>query len=91
MSLQYFAKAKLVPTLEEIGIEKKPTVEANKCVAEVLKWQQLGQRTYKLMATAHSEEARAKIGNYASINGTASARRHFEKELGDSTESTVHK
>ena len=32
-----------------------------------------------------------KIGKYASINGTASARRHFKKELGDLPESTIRK
>ena len=81
----------MVLTLEDIGIEKKPTVEANRHVVEVLEWQWLGECTYKHMATAHSKEARAKIRNYASINGTASARRHYKKELGDVTESTAHK
>ena len=50
--LQYFVKAKVVPTPEETGIGKKPTAEANKCVAEVLKWQQLSQSNCKCMATA---------------------------------------
>ena len=35
------------------------------------------------------EEVRAKVGNYAAIHGTASARRHFKPELGDLPESTV--
>ena len=34
--LQYFAKAKVVPTPEETGIREKPTVEANKRVADIL-------------------------------------------------------
>ena len=72
--LWYFAKTKVVPTTEETGIREKPTAEANKRVAEVLERQRLGQSTRKRRATAHSEEARAKIGKYASINGTASAR-----------------
>ena len=66
--LQYFAKAKVVPTAEETEIRKKPTTEANKRVAEVLERQWLGQSTRKRKATVHSEEARAKIGKYASIN-----------------------
>ena len=79
----------MVPTLEKIGIEKKPTVEASKPVVEVLEWQWLYQCTYKRMATVHLEEAWTKIGKYALIDRTASTRRHFE-EL-DFTESTVHK
>ena len=71
--LRYFAKANVVPTAEETGIGEKPTAEANKRVAEVLERQRLGQSTRKRRATVHSEEARAKIGKYASINGTASA------------------
>ena len=60
-------------------------------MAEVLKQQQLGQSNHKRTATVHSEEGLAKIGKYASINGTASARRPFKKELGDLPESTVWK
>ena len=86
--LRYFAKVKVVLTPEETGIGEKPTAEANKSVAEVLEW---GQSTRKRRATAHSEKAQAKIGKYASMNGTASARRHLEKELGDLPESTVRK
>ena len=89
--LQYYVKAKVVPTAEETGIGQKPTAEANKCVAELLERQQLGQSTGKRRATAHSEEAWAKIGKYASINGTASARRRFKNVLGDLSESTVRK
>ena len=37
--LQYFVKAKVVPTAEETGIGEKPTAEANKHVAEVLERQ----------------------------------------------------
>ena len=70
--LRYFAKVNVVPTAEETGIWEKPTAEANKCVAEVLEWQRLGQSTRKCRTTVHSEEAWAKIGKYASINGTAS-------------------
>ena len=70
--LRYFAKANVVPTAEETGIGEKPTAEANKRVAEVLERQRLGQSTRKHRATVHSEEVRAKIGKYASINGTAS-------------------
>ena len=70
--LRYFAKVNVVPTMEETGTGEKPTAEANKCVAEVLERQRLGQSTSKRRATVHSEEARAKIGKYASINGTAS-------------------
>ena len=62
--LRYFVKAKMVPTAEETGIREKSTAEANKRVAEVLEWQWLGQSTSKRGATAHSEEARAKIGKY---------------------------
>ena len=69
--LRYFAKANVVPTAEETGIGEKSTAEANKCVAEVFERQQLGQSTRKRRATVHSEEVRAKIGKYASINGTA--------------------
>ena len=71
--LRYFAKANVVPTVEETGIGEKPTAEANKCVAEVLERQRLGQSTRKRRATVHSEEARVKIGKYALINGAASA------------------
>ena len=70
--LRYFVKANVVPTPEETGIGEKPTAEANKCAAEVHEQQGLGQSTRKRRATVHSEEARAKIGKYASINGTAS-------------------
>ena len=35
----------------------------------------------KRKATAHVDEARVKIGKYASINGTASARSHFQKKI----------
>ena len=89
--LWYFAKANVVPSAEETGIGEKPTAEANKRVAEVLERQRLGQSTSKGRATVHSEEAQVKIGKYTSINGTASARRHFKKELGDFPESTVQK
>ena len=87
--LWYFAKVNVVPTVEETGSGEKLTAEANKCVTEVLEWQGLGQSTRKRRAAVHSEEARAKIGKYASINGTASAMRHFKKELGDLPESIV--
>ena len=70
--LRYFAKANVVPTAET-RIGEKPTAEANKCVAEVLERQRLGQSTRKCRATVHSEEARVKIGKYALINGAASA------------------
>ena len=83
--LRYFVK-KALPTTEETGIGEKPTAEANKYVAEVLEQQQSIRNCSQ--ATAHSEEARAKIGKYASINGTASARRHFKKELGAQYAST---
>ena len=89
MSLRYFAKANVVPTVEETGSREKPTAEANKCVTEILERQGLGQSTRKHRAAVHSEEARVKIGKYASINGTASAMRHFKKELGDLPESIV--
>ena len=32
--MRYFAKAKVISTLEETGIGEKPTAEANKRVAE---------------------------------------------------------
>ena len=86
--LRYFTKKKALPTMEETGIGDKPTAEANKRVAEVLEQQR--STCKKCRATAHSEEARVKIGKYASINGTASARRHFKKEL-DLPESIVRK
>ena len=35
--LRYFVKANVVPTAEETGIGKKPTAEANKRVAEILR------------------------------------------------------
>ena len=59
--LQYFSKLKAFPTAEETGIGEKHTTE-------VLKRQLLGQSIRKRKATAHSEEAWAKIGKYASIN-----------------------
>lgn len=68
--LQYFVKAKVVPTPEETEIREKPTVEVNICVAEVLKLQQLDHSPCKHMATVHSE-GQGKIGKYASINVTA--------------------
>ena len=80
--LRYFVNVKVVPTPEETGIGKKPT-EANKRVAEVLELQQLGQSNCTRAAPSHSEEAQTNIGKYALSNGTASARRHFERELGD--------
>ena len=82
--LQYFVMVKVVPTPKKIGIEEKR-------VAEVLEQQQLGQSTHKRKATVHSEEAWPKIRKYTSINGTASARRHFENELEDLPQSTVRK
>ena len=48
----------MVPTAEETGIGEKPTAEANKCVAEVLERQWLGQSTRKHRATVHSEARR---------------------------------
>ena len=54
--LRYFAKANVVPTVEETGIGEKPTAEVNKCVAEVLERQWLGQSTRTRRATVHSEE-----------------------------------
>ena len=60
-------------------------------MADILERQQLDQSNCKRTVRTYSEEARAKIGKYASINGTASARRHFIKERGDLPESTVHK
>lgn len=75
------------------GIGEKPTAKANKSVAEVLQQKQLGQSTHKHWVTVHLEEAWMKIGKYMypSINGTASARRQFKKELGDLPESTIQK
>ena len=70
-------------------IGEKPTAEANKHMAEVLKQQRSIRK--RSQATAHTEEAQTKIGKYGSISGTASARRHFKKELGDLLESTVRK
>ena len=70
------------------GIGDKPTAEANKRVTEVIEQQ---RSTRKRKAIAYPEEARAKIGKYASNNGIASARRHFRNELGDLPESTVQK
>ena len=58
----------MVSTAEETESGKKPTAEANKRVAEVLERQRLGQSARKRKATVHSEEARANIGKYASIN-----------------------
>ena len=89
--LQYFARVKVLPTTEETEVGVKATAEANKRVAEVLEHQQ-EQSSHKHKATVHSEEVRAKIGKYAAINGTASARRNLKKkELGDLPESSVRK
>ena len=88
--LQYFARVKVLPTTEETEVGVKATAEANKRVAEVLERQQ-EQSSHKHKATVHSEEVRAKIGKYAAINGTASARRNLKKELGDLPESSVRK
>ena len=60
--LQYFKKAKVLPTAVDTGIGDTATAEANKCVAEVLEQQQERSSRKRKPATAHSEEARAKIG-----------------------------
>ena len=86
--LQCFVRAKVLPTVEDTQTGEKPTAEANKCMAEVLERQQSG---LKLKPTVHSDTAHAKIGKYAAIHATASARRHFKTQLGDLPESTVHK
>ena len=49
--LRYFVKVMLAQTREETGIGEKPTAEANKRVAEVLKQQQLGPSNHKHTAT----------------------------------------
>ena len=48
----------MVSTPEETGIgENLLTAEVNKCVAEVLEWQHLGQSNCRCTVTVHSEEA----------------------------------
>ena len=49
-------------------------------VTEVLERERQERSSCKRKATAHADEARAKIGKYASINGTASARSYFQKK-----------
>ena len=87
--LKYFSKTRALPSVEESQIGEKATAEANKRVAEVMIEQHQSGRKRK--PTFHSEEVRAKIGKYAAIHGTASARRHFKPELEDLPESTVRK
>ena len=76
--LKYFSKTRALPSVEESQISEKATAEANKRVAEVIEQHQSG---CKQKPTFHSEEVCAKIGKYAAIHGTASARRHFKPEL----------
>ena len=84
--LQYFANVKVLPNSEVTKIGEKSTAKGNNRVTEVLE-----RSSRKRKATAHSDEARVKIGKYASIHGTPSAWRHFKTELGDIPESTVRK
>ena len=60
----------MLPTVEETEIWEKSTAEAKKHVAKVLNQQRKEQSIRTLKATAHSDEAPAKLGKYASINRT---------------------
>ena len=50
-------------------------------VAEVPERERQERSSCKHKATAHEDKAQAKIGKYSSINGTASAQRHFQRKL----------